>query len=59
VLKFQVSPAAPCDGDHSEGENFGRRIQNSESRIQDSEEELRSQVPGGSIPEKIGQRSGR
>jgi hypothetical protein len=43
-LKFQVSPAAPWDGDHSEGETFGRRIQKPESRIQ--KEGARSQETG-------------
>jgi hypothetical protein len=53
-VKFPVSPAAPCGGDHFEGETFGRRIQKpefriqkevrsqKESRIQNSEEDLKS-----------------
>jgi hypothetical protein len=45
-VKFQVSRAAPCDGDHSEDETFGRRIREPESRIQKevrSQEELKRQ----------------
>ena len=52
VVKFQDSPAAPCDGDHSVGETFGRRIQNPEFRIQKRksgdrrQEEFRRQYSG-------------